>query len=150
MVALMPWSSRHRRLHYHWPRLSVPRHWLTSPVPWPGPVRRWAVVVLPGDELVGRLAFDLSTCQLGISLRADRLGFGIGRRALSQVLDSDLLPGFYLYVSEDNERAWRSYIAAGGVFVGSFVFPLGDQWYLYRVYQLGSPPIQPIIPTVRL
>lgn len=118
-VTLHPWSRRDRSELERWPASTDPLAWLWAYSPRLPQSDRvvWGVEV--AGELVGRVTLRGLSCDtsLGIYLRPDRLGQGIGRAALALVLDlafgSYALHSVRLDVALANMRAVRCYMAVG-------------------------------------
>lgn len=127
LVVLRDWSRRDRRLMEHWPRYSAPVcSWLA------GPGRRSGVqfvnlAIVYHNLTVGRISLSndvFPLVRLGMVIRPDYCGRGIGSAALGLLLASVAAPGWCLSAHEDNVPALRLYqrfgfveVARAGVFL---------------------------------
>lgn len=114
-ITVRPWHRRRDRSAIeHWPRPELPGHWSTVLDSTTGQRQSWAIDQV--GDLVGRLTLrgigdDQAT--IGIYLRPDKYGQGIGTAAL--IAFRQLSPVNYLLaeVAVDNRRARRCYEKAG-------------------------------------
>lgn len=125
-IAVRPWTRIDRSRVERWERPDLPAHWLTGMVE---PGRRESYAIDRGAELVGRITLrgfgviavglePWHVARIGIYLRPDCYGQGIGTAALQAFLELSQLIGLDLLrldVAIDNERAIRCYEKVGFV-----------------------------------
>lgn len=118
-ITIRPWTRRDRSELARWPVAPIPQDWRRIE-PTAGPRHSYAIV--RNDELVGRITLrDCSSqsARLGIYLRADMLGLGIGTAGLQAFLSSRWAPAIVrLDVAAGNRRAIRCYEKCGFRHVG--------------------------------
>jgi RimJ/RimL family protein N-acetyltransferase len=152
------WTRRDRSSLERWPVPTEPLYWLWSynPVQAPPTRRSWAIDA--DGQLVGRITLGgiLEWEWLGIYLRPDRLGKGIGREALALFLDLAFggfgLRRVRLRVAAANLRAIRCYERVGFTAETSQWFTIpdhpslallrGPQYHDFWLYMMGEerPP----------
>ena len=91
-VELQRWNRAHRRAMNDWPNDSDPFSWLWSYSHMPTAGPRTSYAIDAGGILAGRIALrnidsDSGRARLGIYIRPDMRGGGIGRRAIELLLE---------------------------------------------------------------
>lgn len=121
-ISLRPWNRRRDRSEIErWPAPSIPQHWMQVLGEMTGQRQSWAIVAgddQAGAQLVGRLTLRdfhsvWSNARIGIYLRPDCYGQGIGTRALEAFMALSPVDFLLADVALDNERARRCYEKAG-------------------------------------
>lgn len=118
-ITIRPWTRRDRSELARWPAAPISQDWRRIE-PTAGPRHSYAIV--SNGETVGRITLrdcDEQSARLGIYLRADMLGLGIGTAGLQAFLSSWWSPPIVrLDVAAGNRRAIRCYEKCGFRHVG--------------------------------
>lgn len=115
-VTIQPWDKRrHRSAIERWPAPQLPEHWLRV-IPVLGGRQSWAIEL--AGELAGRISLRGMTdgffsATMGIYLRPDLYGQGIGSAAIRAFVPIAPVTFVTADVALDNERARRCYDKAG-------------------------------------
>lgn len=140
-VSIRVWNRRSDRSAIErWPRAELPKHWAqirTEGGQW----QSWAID--QAGELVGRLTLrDIRQDQgtLGIYLRPDKYGQGIGTAALIAFREVSPVRFIVADVANDNERARRCYEKAGFLYLQSLggFSVMGLYLAPYRTFSNGA------------
>lgn len=119
-IVVRPWRRGDTRRAGRWPAPSLPAHWVTPAEPTTGGQREnWAISYQ--GSLVGKLSLydhgrhhlHSSSARLGVFLRPDMYGQGIGSGALNHFFAVCPVGYLRLDVASDNQRAIRCYKRAG-------------------------------------